>query len=101
MEMESGRIVNVNELVKQPTLRRHMGRDGRGTVTFAGVVAAGEKCDAAFTRQVRLRLRYFACDESVGTGCNGGFKIALRPATAPCYFFNSSLRTIDKRYRPI
>ena len=83
----SGRVVDVDELVRQPELGRHMCRHRGRAIALAGVVAAGQIGHAALARVVRLRLGYFAGDEGIGAGGNGRFKIALRAAAAPALSF--------------
>ena len=48
------------------------------------MVAAGQKGCAAFTGVVGLGLGDFACDEGLCACFNGGFKVALCAAAAPC-----------------
>ena len=78
-----------------------MGRHGRGAVALGGVVATGVEDHAALARQMRLRLRDFAGDEGLRPSGDGGFEVALRPAAAPSYIFNSCLRLPYLRDRPI
>ena len=52
-------------------------------------------------RVMGLGLRDFASDKGIGPGSNGCLEVALRAAGAPCYFFYSCLRILNKRYRPI
>ena len=87
--------------MRQPELRRHMRRHRRRAITLGRVVATGDEGHAHFARVVRLRLGDLAGDEGVGPGGNRVLEVALRAAGAPCYVFDSSLRTSDKGYRPI
>ena len=96
-----GRVVDVNEFMRQTELRRDMGSHRRRTVALGCMVATCQVGHATFTRQVCLRLGEFTGDEGIGSGGNGSFKIALRSTAAPCYFFNSSLLIRNKGYRSI
>jgi hypothetical protein len=58
-----------------------------------GMVPAGKEAHAAFPRQMGLRLRDLPGDESLRTGRNGRFEIALRTAAAPSDRANGLLRT--------
>ncbi len=84
----------------QTQLLRHTCGQGRGAITLGGVVAAGQKGHASFTRQMGLGLRNFTGDESVHALSNGRFKIALRPATAPSHTANRPIAATHANDRP-
>ena len=97
----SCRVVDLDELVRDPQPRRHMGRHGRGAVALGGVVATGVEDHAALARQMRLRFGYLAGDEGLRPGGDGGLEITLRPTAAPSYFFDSCRRLPHLRDWPI
>src|SRR6185369_11246697 len=60
-----------------------MAGNRRRTVTFAGVMAAGQESDAALARVMRLRLGNLARDERVRPGGDGRLEISLGATRAP------------------
>jgi hypothetical protein len=83
----SGRVVDVDELMCQAQLLGKLGRHCRRAKALGGMVATSQIGYAALPSVVRLWLRNLASDEGVSACGNGGFKVALRSATAPRYIF--------------
>jgi hypothetical protein len=97
----SSRIINIDELMLQAQLSRHMRSHSGRAVALAGMMAASDVTHAHLPRIVRLRLGYLSRDEHIRTRRYRRLKIALRTARTPRYFFNSTLRSIYKGWRPI
>ena len=96
-----GRVVDVDECMRQTPLLRNMSRQRRRPITLCGVVTAGQIGHAALTRDMGLGLRNFTGYECIGPGSNGGFKVALRATATPRYLTDSALRWFYKGYRVI
>ena len=98
-ELPSGRVVDLDELVLQPQILRHMGGYGRRAIALGGMVATGQKCHASFASQMRLRLRNLARDERIDTLRDSGFKIALRAPGAPSHALHRTLMAANAGHR--
>ena len=70
-------------------------------VALAGVMATSDVADSHLARIVRLRLRDLSSNEYISSRSNRRFKIALRTARAPRYFFNSIPRRFYAGYLSI
>ncbi len=88
-------IIDIHKFVLHTKQPCHMRSHRRRAVALACVVAAGDIGYAHFAGVMGLGLRDFAGDEHVGPSGNGGFKITLRAACAPRYFFNNFLRKVN------
>ena len=64
------------------------------------MVPTGQVGYATLTRIVRLRLGYFAGNERIGPGCNGGLEITLCAARSPGDFFNRPGAVAHQSNRP-
>jgi hypothetical protein len=82
-------VIYLDKFMLKSQLFSHMRCHRWRTETLSRVVAAGEVGDAAFAGEVGLGFGHFAGDEGVSAGGDGGFKVTLRAACAPCYVFNS------------
>ena len=75
--MHSGRVVDVDELVRQPQLRRDLcGQRGRA-VTLGGVMPASQKGDTGLARQVHMLLGDFAAEKHIHTEVQRSLEQAL------------------------
>ena len=101
--MDSGRVVDVDEFVRQAQLGGHVRRHRRCAIALGRVVAASQKSHPGFLGQVRLGLRDFSGDEGVHPGGNRGFKVALGSACAPAHASDGpaiARSTLESQLRP-